>query len=600
MRHAPNRYLVARITSGRPTRTRPFFLLIAAASMICSSGVYARSASAKKLDRLADSFVAQSVIYDPTIAYSSGLPTSEHGRFADRTPRALAAWDAKKKAYLKTLETIDPADFNATSRATYAILREQLEADLQMRVCKTELWNVNHLIGWQGAVSGISQQQPIGTDVARKQALKRWRSLPAYIDIEIANLKRGLSNGYSAPKSVVQRVIGQVDSLITANIEKSPLYSPAERDNDAAFKSAFARVLVQEINPALKRYRDYLEHDYLLKARDGVAISDLPSGTACYQATLRYFTTLDRSPLQVFNLGQQTMANNRADVIRIGSKLFGTTDFDTIVARSKDRADNRFQSKEALLNFSRELLGKAKEKTASLIKTMPKQDAIIEPMSDMEEAAGITSYYEANADAAKPGIYRIQLGNWETQTRGSAEVTAVHEAWPGHHLQIALTREIVPDTPLSKLSFNSAYVEGWGRYAEALGEEAGIYATEDAKIIRRVWPAHGMVVDPGLHMFGWSRQKAIEFLVASGMFTAKSADAMVDRIAMIPGQLTSYDSGGLEFKALRTEAELRLGPKFDLAEFHQTILEQGVVPLSELRLHVEAWINTKLASENEQ
>ena len=220
MEQVLNRDLTGRKTVAPLAKIRPFFLLIAAGSIICSSNANARSASAKKLDRLADSFVAQSVIYDPTIAYSSGLPTSEHDRFADRAPRALAAWDTKKKIYLQTLATIDPAGFDTTSRATYAILKEQLEADLQMRVCKTELWNVNHLIGWQSAVSSVAQQQPVGTNSARKQALKRWGSLPAYIDVEIANLKRGLVNGYSAPKSVVQRVIGQVDRLTTSRHQR--------------------------------------------------------------------------------------------------------------------------------------------------------------------------------------------------------------------------------------------------------------------------------------------------------------------------------------------------------------------------------------------
>jgi uncharacterized protein (DUF885 family) len=557
---------------------------------------YGRDTHHLALDRLAARFVAQSLNNDPTIAYSSGLTISNHGSFADRSPHAMAAWDSEKANFLRTLRTIDPLGLDTTSRATYAVLKEQLEADLQMRVCRTELWNVNHLVGWQSAISGIAQQQPVGSTLARRQALKRWQSLPTYIDTEISNLKLGLASGYSAPQSVVRRVIGQVDSLTATSAATSPLNSPAQRDDNVAFKASFVRVVERQINPALKRYRDYLQDEYLPKARESLAVSALPNGVACYQATLRFFTTLDRTPEQVFELGQQTMASNRADVIRIGSNLFGITDFDEIVAKSKDREENRFRSREELLNFSTELLSQAKQKTEGLVDQMPAQAVIIEPLSDVEEASGVTSYYEPSPDPAKPGVYRIQLVNWEVQTRGSAQVTLVHESWPGHHLQMALAREIVPDTPLSKLSFNSAYVEGWARYAEALGEEAGVYTTDDAKIIRRVWPAHGMVADPGLHMFGWSRQHAIEFLVSSGRFDARGADAMVDRIAMLPGQLTAYDSGGLEIRALRTEAEQQLGTKFNLKQFNRALLEQGLVPLSALREHIEGWVAKQLIS----
>jgi uncharacterized protein (DUF885 family) len=169
----------------------------------------------------------------------------------------------------------------------------------------------------------------------------------------------------------------------------------------------------------------------------------------------------------------------------------------------------------------------------------------------------------------------------------------VHEAWPGHHLQIALARQLQPDTPLSQLSFNAAYIEGWARTAEALGEEAGMYDSDDALILRRAWPARGMVVDPGLHAMKWTRQQAVDYIVASGRFDAKQADDTVDRIAVLPGQLTAYDSGGLEFKALRAEAQAALGARFDLRRFNTAAIEEGVVPLGELRAHVLAWIKSQ-------
>ena len=156
-----------------------------------------------------------------------------------------------------------------------------------------------------------------------------------------------------------------------------------------------------------------------------------------------------------------------------------------------------------------------------------------------------------------------------------------------------MAHELSPPLRLAKLTSNAAYEEGWARYAEGLAEEAGIYDTEEAAIFRRIWPARGMVVDPGIHAFHWTRARAVQYLVSTGRFTPKSADDAVDRIAVMPGQLTAYDSGGLEIRALRLEAERRLGDRFDLKQFNRVVLEEGVVPLEELQRHVEAWLDAR-------
>jgi len=573
------------------------FLLLCSA--LCVAASLSAQSTATKLNDLANRFVQQNLAYDPTISYVTGLPTKDHSRFADRTPKALATFDTEEAADLRELQAIDPNSLPAGSRPIYANLKEQLESDLQMRICRTELWNVNHFSGWQSQFADVADQQPVATADDRAQALKRWGSVPRYIDVEIANLKSGLAQGYSAPKSVVRRVIAQMDSFTSAPPEKSPFYSPAERSNDAAFKAEFAKLIAEQINPALKRYGDFLKNVYLPKAREGVAVSDLPKGEACYQAFLRASTTLNRTPQEVYDLGQKTVAANQADVAKLGQEMFGTSDFATIAKDVKARPEDHFKSKDELLEYSRNLLGKAKTNTAEkLIARMPKQDVVIKPERDFEDAAGVSSHYDPEPDASKTATYRIELGNWQSQTRGEAEITVVHETWPGHHLQIALARELQPDSPLSKLVMNSAYVEGWARYAEAMAEEAGIYESKSALIQRRVWPARGMVVDPGLHAMHWTRQQAIDYLVSTGRFGPKSADDAVDRIAVLPGQLTSYDSGGLEFKALRREAQEKLGARFDLREFNQTVLEEGVVPLSELRSHVEDWIAANAAKSS--
>lgn len=548
-----------------------------------------------QLAELADRFVQQQIAFDPTLAYAAGLQIGDHSRLADRSQGAIARLAEDEGKDLAQLHRIDRSKLSPGSHGVYAALRERLEADLQLRVCKSELWNVNHFSGWQSELTDVAEAQPVTTAENRAQALRRWESVPHYLDVELDNLRLGLSEGYSAPKSVVRKVIAQTGELGSAPPEKSDLYSPAARAHDAQFQAAFKALLVEQIDPAVQRYHDFLRDEYLPRARDGIAVSDLPHGKACYRAFLRANTTLNRSPWEVFRLGAKTVARNETEVAKLGKDLYGVDSVTGILSRMKAEPDSHFESADELLAYSRKLLLSAKSATADyVIGTLPQQDVVIEPEHDFEEAAGVDSHYEPQPDPAKPAVYRIQLGVWKSRLRGQAAITLAHETWPGHHLQIALSRELGGKTQLSKLISNSAYEEGWARYAERLAEEADIYDSQESWILRRIWPAHGMVVDTGIHALHWTRSQAIAYLVATGVFNPQTAEDMVDRIAVLPGQLTSYDSGGLEILRLRQEAKRRLGTKFDLKSFNRVVIEDGVVPLPELHQHVQAWIRANL------
>lgn len=547
--------------------------------------------AAAKLNALADHFVDQQLQYNPTLASSTGLPTRDHSRFSDRRPKAFLVHDREERKDLKALLALPIESLARSDRATYANLRERMESDLQLRVCRTELWNVNHFDGWQSEFAEVAERQPVDSAEERKQALKRWRSMPKYLDVEIANLRLGLSLGYSAPQTVVRRVILQMDALAIATPAQSIFYSPGRRSGDAAFKKAFRQLVLNRIAPALKSYRDFLQMEYLPKARQGVAISDLPNGAACYQAFLRSSTTLERTPQEIYDLGQKTVRENIAEIAEIGNAQYGSRDLSTIVAKIRSSPAEHFQSKDDLLAFSQQFLRRAKQVTAGqLVTRLPQQDVIIQTLSPLEEDAGVGSRFQGQPDPGKAAVFLIKLEDWSTETRSDAEIVTAHETVPGHYLQKALARELQPPTRLSMLIDNDAYAEGWARYAEAIGEEAKIYDTEDAAVMRRLWPARGMVVDPGLHAFHWTRQAAVDYMVSSGHLSADEANDYVDRMAVMPGQLASYDTGALEIKGLRAEAQAKLGTQFDQRRFNRAVLEEGVVPLGELHAHLQAWM----------
>jgi len=566
--------------------------LATSALIIVSHGASAAPSPSERINALAERFTRLRVEYDPTIAYTTGLPAPDHSRFPDRHPAAIRALERREDAIAADLQKVPVESLDSGAQTTRAVLAEMLESSHQLRVCKAELWDLSHFVGWQVAFALIAEQQPLGTPNLRAQALKRWSSVPDYLTVQTDNLRAGLRAGYAVPKSIVQRVIPQLDAFASDSVADSPLLVMVEHDADAKFGVELRAVITGKVNPAVRRFRAFLATEYLPKARDSIGLSALPDGAACYQANLRSYTTLNRTPAEVMALGEKTVAENERVVIELGEKLYGTSDVAEIIKRNNDAPGNKFASADELLASARTLLTSAIEKSRPYFVKLPDQQVVIETPPAYQSGSGISAHYDPQPDVTKPARYIEPIEEWASATRGTGEITLVHETVPGHHLQIALAREFPQPSSIAKLADNSAYIEGWARYAERLSEEAGIYQTDYARISRRIWPARGMVVDPGIHALGWSRAKAVAYLVATGRFDERGAEATVDRIATMPGQLTAYDSGGLEIFALRREAEAALGKRFDIRQFHQRVLERGVIPLPALREAIQKWIRS--------
>lgn len=583
----------------KKTRRIPITTLILTAIAACSSPDGSDNApidhSATVVD-IADRYYAWAIEQRSEFAYFAGIEVDRHDGLYDNSPAALAANRAVEDELLAGLATVDIPSLAGTPEwIAAALLEQELRSSVETRVCRDELWNISQMGGWHLSYNQVAELQPVDTPELREQALARWSKYAAFIDQEAANLRAGIELGYSVPKSVVRRVIDQLDGVLGLSIDESPLTSPARRGGDEAFAAEFTALVAESILPALQRFRDYIAGDYLAAARDELSITANPDGLACYEAKLRSYTTIDRSGEAVYDLGEQTVAANRAAVVELGRERYLTDDFAEIIRAAKADPADGFDSKEELLEFSRDMVRRAEVIMPDWVGTMPSQPVEVVPFPEHEEGTGRSAHYRRGSDD-RPGEYRIPLHKPEDQSRGNAEATAFHEAWPGHHLQVAASQAVEGLHPVTRIIWFSGPGEGWARYSEALAEEMGLYTTETGPLLRRAWPATGMVADPGIHLFGWSREQAIEFMTETGRFPESMGDQMVDRIAIIPGQLTAYDSGGLEIFALRREAEEALGEDFDIREFHDRVLENGSIPLGYLRQHIEAWIEAELAS----
>ena len=547
------------------------------------------------LRAIADDYLAASLALSPFAVVYAGLGDvvkEDLAAMEDNSPAGLSRFQRAENELAQRFAGVDySALSDRADSVLFEALKEQFAASRDLRVCRTHLWGVNHMSGWQNGFPLVADAQPVATPVERAMALARWRRLPDYLRQEKTNLEAGLAAGYSAPKRVVNRVIAQLDALLAGPPLESPLLAfAAKAEGDQKFDDAVKLLAEEEIAPSIAAFRDFLRDEYAPRARDDLSIRAIPEGAACYEAMLRAYHTAEIGGEATYNRGMARVAANRAEVAQRGEAMFGETDFAAILQRTKADPANRFRSEQELIDFTRALEPVAREKITPFFSALPDQPMIVEPFPDYLKGTGQSSRYEPKPAAEGPATYRIDTDDWATQTKGEAEIVLVHEGWPGHHLQIARAYSVEGLHPLTRLLGSTAYIEGWARYAESLAEEAGLYASGHGAISRRAWPARGMVVDPGIHLYGWTNEAAAEFLIESGRFDEASVDTMLDRIAVIPGQLTAYDTGGLEIAALRAEAVERLGTRFDIQAFHDRVLENGAVPLGALRRHVEDWI----------
>jgi uncharacterized protein (DUF885 family) len=550
--------------------------------------------TAARVVALADTYVAEYVKYFPEMATFGGMTLEHHDGLTDNSAAGLKRWEALEDGWSKELAKIDSAPlFGKPEWVVLGFLREAVESSRQLRVCKYELWPVNQMSGWPFMTTQLAAIQPVGSEQARREALARWGKLPRYLNNELDNLREGLRSGYTTPKANVQLFIEQLDQILAKPVEEWPMYSPASRDESPEFKQAWAALLSKEIRPVVERYNQFLKNEYLGKAREAIAIKANPNGEQCYQASFRSYTTLDRPAKETFELGRREVERNLATALAIGKKDLQANDLPTLLERLQQDPANHFNSRDELLKYAQAALARAKDHMPKWFSRVPKAEIVVEPYPDFLEQTSSDSYWPAAEDGSRPAMYRIGLYAYQQTTRSNAEITAFHESYPGHHLQIALATERPAAHPITRLVGNSGFVEGWARYAEALAEEMGLYSSDYALANRRLWPARGMMIDPGIHMFGWTREQTVKFVTDSGRFDANTAKAVVDRVAMWPGQLTAYDTGALEFFALRKQAEQTLGSRFDIREFHTVLLENGSVTLPMLREQVTHWLKSK-------
>ena len=520
---------------------------------------------------------------------------------ADETRRA-----ADTQRFLDDAGKIDRAQLPGPELITLDMFRAELEDRLAAFRFREYLLPINADSGFHSSFALIPQTLRLETTRDYDNYLARLRAFPRYMDEHIVRMREGVKAGITVPQVALAGADTAVGPLMPTDPTASPLYAPF-RSMPATFpaeertrlESSARTAIADAVTPSYAKFRAFLTSEYIPGARTTIAASALPDGAAYYQQLVKRFTTLPLTPDQVHATGLAEVARIRAEMEDVMRSTGFTGDFAAFLTML--RTDPRFYPKtgEQLLKEGSWIAKRMDAKLPSLFGRLPRQPYGVAPVPDYLAPKYTAGRYNGNPpDGTEPGYYWLNTYALETRPLYNLEALTLHEAVPGHHLQIALANEAGDVPKFRRYSYISAFGEGWGLYSEWLGLEAGFYTdpySNFGRLTYAMWRAARLVVDTGMHVKGWTRQQSIDYLSSNTALSLHECTTETDRYISWPGQALSYKIGELKIRELRARAEQALGPKFDRRRFHDAVLANGSVPLPVLEQQIDAFIKGESA-----
>jgi uncharacterized protein (DUF885 family) len=566
-----------------------------------SSGTPTVAASTTLADLAAEAW-EQVISAQPVYATAIG-----DRRFDDRLrandPGAIDRESAELAALATRAHAIDPAGLSAGDRVTRSALIDFIAYERDLVESGMEAWSVDPLDGPQVGFLNIPSFQPVHTTDEAAALLGRWRAMAPSIDNLITTTRSSLDRGLVAPQPLVRSVVDELDDLLARPDADWPLLEPAGVDRPdwpshetTRFADDLVATVSEAIRPAFERYRAFLVDEIGPRAAsaDRPGLGSLPGGDEIYRRLVRAHTTLDLEPEAIHQIGLDETTRIDAEFETLGAQLLGTSDRAGVLARLRSDPTLHFSTPAEVFAVAEASLARANEAIPGWFGRLPKAPCVVVEMAEHEAKHSTIAYYrQPAADGSRPGSYYINTSEPETRPRYEAEVLAFHEAVPGHHLQIAIAQELEGLPAFRRLAGPTAYIEGWGLYTERLSAEMGLFSGETDRfgiLSFDAWRACRLVVDTGLHAMGWSRDRAIGFMVEHTALAENNIANEVDRYLAIPGQALAYKLGQREILRLRDAARTALGDRFDIRGFHDVVLGQGAIGLPTLGAVVDAWI----------
>ena len=541
----------------------------------------------------------------PQLATAVGVHTA-NDRLGSSAPEDLARRDEMWRGFLAELDAIPLDALSEENVINAAIFRDQLEDRVVAYRFRTHEMPFNADSSFWAGFARLPYAVPLNNVKDYENYLSRLGHWPRVVDEQIVNMRAGIERGMSQPRVILEGIEDSAAAHVVDDPESSAFYVPFREfpvgvpvDQRERLAAAARVTIADAIVPAYAKLTAFLTEEYVPRARKSLGASELPDGPAYYAQRIRHFTTLDLNAAEIHQIGLDEVARIRAEMRAVIEEVGFEGTFDEFLTFL--RTDPRFypETAEELLREASYISKRMDGKLPALFKTLPRVPYTVEAVPDSIAPKYTAGRYVSPArGSTQPGRYWVNTYALDTRPLYNLEALSLHEAVPGHHLQGALNRELEDLPNFRRYSYLSAFGEGWGLYSEWLGLEAGFYTdpySNFGRLTYEMWRACRLVVDTGIHAFGWERPQVMDYLAANTALSLHEIRTETDRYISWPGQALAYKIGELKIKELRRRAEAELGAAFDVREFHDAVLLSGSIPLPVLEANIDRFIREQKA-----
>ena len=574
----------------------------------CDKLARSRGKDTERLHKLFKLDWEHTMLESPEFATEVGYPGQNH-RWTDNSLEAIARRKQELQSPLKVIKSINRNKLSAADQLSYDLFKKNYELAAEGVRFPAEYFQITQLSGVQQDLARYMELSPHATVKDYEDLIARLNGMPMAIDQAIVLLKKGLAAGITPARIALRNVPQQAKDQTEPDAAKNSLllhfqkfpteFSEADR---ARFTRESQAALKDKVIPAFNRLHEFLAKEYLPGARETIAMGDLPAGEAWYEYNARVSTTTSLTPEQIHEIGLAEVKRIRAEMDKVIAQAQFKGSFDEFLVFLRKDPQFYYTNAEELLRGYRDICKRADPELARLFGKLPRLPYGVVAVPGYAEESQTTAYYQPGSpEAGRPGYYYANTSHLDTRPKWEMEALSLHEAVPGHHFQIALSQELEAVPEFRKHGGYTAFVEGWGLYAESLGPEMGFYKDPYMKfgqLVYEMWRAIRLVVDTGMHSKGWTRQQAIDYFLANASKNEHDVTVEVDRYIVWPGQALAYKIGELKIKELRAYATKELGEKFDIRQFHDQVLGNAALPLDVLEMRIKDWVRTQKASKS--
>lgn len=549
--------------------------------------------------------VAQSIVqYRESINPYSSSKGVDGYLLANLSPEFLAKQYKSNTQLLADLDAVDATKLSDENQINLSIIRAQVQNSVDEYVFNAHYIPLTSEYGFHSGLSYIVNSSQYKKEQDLETYLARLAQIPRFFEQNIYWMKKGLETGLTQPKAVLEGYEDSISTYIVDDVTQSEFYKPFLANTASLSESDFYAlqqrakvVLKNKVIPAYKSYLTFFTEQYQPGARTSIGISETPNGKAFYKNRAKHYTTTDMTPKEIHELGLKEVARIRGEMEAVIKEVGFKGSFAEFIHFLRTDPQFYATTPEQLLKEASYIAKKMDAQLPKLFHTLPRKPYGVAPVPASIAPKYTTGRYSGSNRDDEAGYYWVNTYALDKRPLYVLEALTLHEAVPGHHLQISLNAELENLPSYRRDAYLSAFGEGWGLYSEYLGLEAGFYQDPYSRFGRltyEMWRAARLVVDTGMHMYGWSRERAMNFMSENTALSLHNVKTETDRYISWPAQALSYKIGELTIKRLRVEAEQALGPNFDIREFHHQVLRHGSVPLSVLETQVRLYIKNEL------